>query len=316
MLNPQDLVDSVGEDQQKSEEERTEQARLKSIEDVKTGISERIVQATNAIVRDANQVKTVKVQNDLASPKDIKSVVSTLKQLGKDLKPESVEWGPVLESLSELSQKLDKLPTEYPEAADPVEDVSVKNLSDVKTYIQPLIDEIKKLELNPVFDPKIQVKPADVNVTTEKVDTKPLVTAIGKLQKGFEALAAKNQETDLSPLVTATIATTEAIQALRFPVANYVLPFKDENGEATQVSTVNGGVPIYRSYGIARIYDDTDPAYYGFEDVGGNWYVLREKDSDGTWKYARGAGGIATVWINNSDPTFQSLTYTDKGVVF
>jgi hypothetical protein len=70
------------------------------------------------------------------------------------------------------------------------------------------------------------------------------------------------------------------------------------------------------TYGIARINDSANPAYYGFEDDNGNWYVLRQNDTTQTWKYAVGTGGIETVWINNTDTTYTGLTYVDKGAAF
>lgn len=65
------------------------------------------------------------------------------------------------------------------------------------------------------------------------------------------------------------------------------------------------------TYGVARIDDDADPTYYGFEDNDSNWYILQEYDANQTWLYFAGAGGIATQWANRA-----SLAYADKGTIF
>lgn len=64
-------------------------------------------------------------------------------------------------------------------------------------------------------------------------------------------------------------------------------------------------------YRIARI-DDSTPAYYGYVNKDGGWFIMRE-EADGTYKYARGASGfLANGWgIRNT-----TLEYDDFDEVF
>ena len=64
-------------------------------------------------------------------------------------------------------------------------------------------------------------------------------------------------------------------------------------------------------YGIARIDDATDPAYYGFERADSNYYILKENDATGEWKYFAGTGGIGSNWADRA-----TYVYEDKGVIF
>lgn len=121
--------------------------------------------------------QNVRVLNDLASPDDIQKVVSGLDNLAVVLKPEANDDGPVIEAINSLREQLIKLPSEMPEV-ESVEEVTVKNLDSFKGYIKPLLDAINKLELSPTFDPKIEVKPADVKITTEKVDLSVIETLL------------------------------------------------------------------------------------------------------------------------------------------
>jgi hypothetical protein len=51
-------------------------------------------------------------------------------------------------------------------------------------------------------------------------------------------------------------------------------------------------------YKISEV-DDSTPAYYGFVDRTGNWYILQE-NSDGTYRYVKGASSFSTNWTNRT----------------
>lgn len=51
-------------------------------------------------------------------------------------------------------------------------------------------------------------------------------------------------------------------------------------------------------YKISEL-DDSSPAYYGFVDAGGAWYILKE-DSAGAYRYAKGSSSFSTNWTNRA----------------
>lgn len=51
-------------------------------------------------------------------------------------------------------------------------------------------------------------------------------------------------------------------------------------------------------YKISEV-DDSSPAYYGFLDSGGAWYILKE-NSDGTYRYIKGSSNFSTNWTNRA----------------
>lgn len=62
-------------------------------------------------------------------------------------------------------------------------------------------------------------------------------------------------------------------------------------------------------YKAADLDDDAEPNYYGFLEVGGGWYILKEESK--TYRYCKGSSGYATAWTNRAG---QSYDYLD--VVF
>lgn len=56
--------------------------------------------------------------------------------------------------------------------------------------------------------------------------------------------------------------------------------------------------------------DDSSPAYYGFTDKTGAWYIMKE-DSSGNYRYVKGASSFSTNWTNRA-----SLTYDYFDAVF
>lgn len=80
----------------------------------------------------------------------------------------------------------------------------------------------------------------------------------------------------------------------------------DGEGNTTSAS-------ILGKYAISNIDADASPNYYGFEEVGGAWYILKETVSAGadTYLYASGSSDLATNWSNRA-----SLTYDIFSAVF
>lgn len=271
----------------------------------------------------------VNVQNNLATPEDIAKVVTALQDLSVALKPESIELQPLIEKLEALGSKLDSLPSKLPKVPKPNDTVKVSNIGELKSEFKQITDAVKALEFNPVFDPKIEVKPADVTVSATEVDLKPLLKAVEALQKEFKALNSKEYQTDLEPLIEASRATTAAIQGLRFPVPNYVIPFKDSSGKGTQVQlqsdasvpvTIIGGSSssgkATDAYGIQAISDDGTYKYFFFEDDSANYYVMRKHKTNNTFSYTKGTGGYASVYVSSTAGPSGTPTWADRGATF
>lgn len=75
-------------------------------------------------------------------------------------------------------------------------------------------------------------------------------------------------------------------------------------GKRTQ-QTVDVSNPI-SGYHVANKDDDGTPNYYGFVNVKGEWYILKETVLAGndTYRYVKGANNFATNWTNRAALTY------------
>ncbi len=63
------------------------------------------------------------------------------------------------------------------------------------------------------------------------------------------------------------------------------------------------------AYGVTEI-DDSTPAYYGFVNKEGAWYITKE-NNDGSYRYNKGTGNFSGNWSSRA-----SLTYDYFDVTF
>lgn len=123
--------------------------------------------------RDGHEPK-VEVKNFPKSMKtpDVESVVKAINKMSKDVAPKNIDFSPLQKSIATLSEQIAKLPTEYPEAPEAVETVSVDNLSELKPQLEAITAILEKLKL----DPKIDVK-------VPKTDMSGIESAIASLKE-------------------------------------------------------------------------------------------------------------------------------------
>jgi len=56
-------------------------------------------------------------------------------------------------------------------------------------------------------------------------------------------------------------------------------------------------------YKISEIDDASSPAYYGFIDKTGAWFIMKE-DSSGAYRYVKGDSGFSSNWTNRANLSF------------
>lgn len=83
----------------------------------------------------------------------------------------------------------------------------------------------------------------------------------------------------------------------------YVNVKVNPSGAMVTATTIDNGDPTVM-YKISDLDSASDPKYYGFLDPSGNWYIMKESTSAGTYRYVSGTSSYSTNWTNRA-----SLTY-------
>lgn len=249
-----------------------------------------------------NQLKSV-------STPDIDKVVDALNKLDSNTTKNKLDLSPLQECLEAIEEKLDKLPTEYPEMPEGVEEVTVKNQIDLK----PLEKAIKALKL----DPTIEYKAGDVKV--DAPDLKPLQDSLLDVVKTLKA--QEFPKTDLSNVEKKLDESNKHLKKLvEKPVGGgggggNGTPYMDANGHlANVVLTPDGKIPVEAAADIAvRIDDYTAPGtvYIGKAAIGSlvseaKWQISKLDTSSGLIKtWADSDALFNNIWDDRD-----SLTYS------
>lgn len=168
--------------------------------------------------------------------------------------------------LVEVTKNLGSLLKEIGKASSSFDSSALKDIPKIQQKIVDALQNIpdviseasKSDELIPYLEnivTAIQSKdtsPPKVNVTTPSLDLSPISDAISELSRNLKQEKKVTKATDFTPIQDAVKSVEKAIRSLSFPVANYVLPFKDVNGRAVQVQLdSSGNVPTASTGGAS-----------------------------------------------------------------
>lgn len=302
--------------QEYREQQLEEAKQAKLLETIKqTGTTTaNSISRTLIAVDGASKTRTVKVdvQNNLATTSDIKALTRATMALGSMLKPKEIE--PLINGLKDLSDAMAKLPSQMPkmpeiELPEQKEDVRVTNLSELDKGFQSVVTAVGAIPKQLDVKPTIEVKPTDVVINEKEVDLKPLLKAIASLEKTVKSQPIP--QNDMKPVVEAVKKVTTSINSLSFPVPNYVLPYKNEDGNATQVQLRDGAIPTTDVALATRLDDSATPILYigkapvGSAESAAVWQIAKLDTSSGLIKTWAGTAGFTQIWDDRT-----SLTYS------
>lgn len=131
-----------------------------------------------------------------------------------------------------------------------IQNIKIENDSNLEESLAQLARAFASIDFRPVIKvapTKVDVKQPEINI-----DLKPVIDAINKLEKSEVNI-------DVSGLSKEIGKVYKAVNDLKFPVANYILPFKDINGRAAQVQLdSSGNLPVAASISTAGLATDTN----------------------------------------------------------
>jgi hypothetical protein len=233
-----------------------------------------------------NTASTLKsVTKDIAKSSDIDEVIKQLKesqlasylsagQKSQIIMADSTDLGEAVlslgdkldalaESLKEEKTDAQLIDTVRSELAKVVEALNKDTDTEIINAIQDLKSSFSGIEVNPV----VNVPEPVINVDIPKIDFSKLSTDIKAVTAAVKAI--KQPNFNIENLLTATNKVSEAVNGLSFPVPNYVLPFRDSDGAATQTDMVPLGTQLV----AANKALVTNAVIHGLTTGGGGGYV-------------------------------------------
>lgn len=251
--------------------------------------------------------KSISISNlpDSILTPDIDKVVAELKLVRGDIS----KIDPIDKTTHQLLQNLitaiDSLPEPkevvIPEVKIPEypDNIKVNNLDEIKLDTSKVEKAIKGIKL--VSKPTINAK-TDIN---------ELIPHLNALQGAIESIQVKVPENDNKPVLRALTGVKDAINSLTFPTSNYIFPFKDASGSATQVQLdSNGKLPVSATISTTGIATETTLAKTVSFDENDDLTVSIV--TAGTVKTITETDGVRTrtTVIDKTDPNSIPITVT------
>ena len=291
-----------------------DQARHEQTVSTLTSIDTTIVEVMQRLVSylDGKITKTEVInQIESVSTPDVAKVVEAISELGIITESNRIDLEPLKLALLSLGEKLDQLPKTFPETKE----VSVSNF--------PEFPEQKEIDLSPIIKAieKIKIVAEAPNINVDAPDLSSLDKGLANVVKSINSIKFPTiPKTDLTKVEKKLDTSNKLLKEIvekpvggggsgsSWPAINsdgITQPLNvDQSGNLLTKSTISGGDPFIK-YKIADTDDASATKYYGFTDVNGNWYILRESSS--TYRYSTGTTNYATNWTNRASLTYNYL---------
>lgn len=331
-----DYLDSVSDKRKDLQEQRQKEFLHKQSLSQSKENTKKIVDAINDEAKSVRKVKLA-AESDLASKDDIDAVIQQLKEnqlaqlMGNSRtgKPSVIlaNGTDVEDIMAPLASKIDEalktlaannkdekvakaLDKSFKDFAKAMSLYMVRGADESRKTSQDIQDAISSLDLRPV----VNVPAPKVNVQANpEIDLSPLESKLDDLKSAIQSIPSPNLDT--TDLMIAVDSVRGAIENMRFPVPNYVLPYKDINGAATQVElNPDGSLPV--SIGT----DGSIPAIdlFGSAITGSRYnqveidYSTADPDAITDITVTKSNGGDATT--ANGQAVFSTSTATNGGI--
>ncbi len=258
MTDFNELVGSLDEQKKMQNDQLEKKAQLDTVAQAGDKVVAAVDKNTQNTAQGLKSIggKVEVTNHDLAKSSDLQGVTDAINKMNMTAFITNDGLPKLAQGLSDFTDKIKELSSQYQDqgftqlskqlgaAVDALNKVSGK-LADTKIKVdvplQKTIDGLKK-SINAIdFNPTVNVTAPETKVVTTPVDLSPVVTALKNVEQAVKDSETPETEVDLSLVTSGLVDVQKAIQALRFPVSNYVLPFKNQAGKATQVQLDSAG---------------------------------------------------------------------------
>lgn len=260
-MNINDITNSLDEQNQQQQQQQDKQGQLDAVSEGADKISKTIQDTAKQTQKVDGSVKVT--NPDLAKSQDVAGVVESINKLNLTTFMQNDGLPKLAQNLSDLSAKTEalqeKMETEglkrmsdqlgvVVSKLDGVAKILSKTEVSVDTKLQKTIDNLSNSIGAIDFNPSVNVSAPQTKVVTTPVDLSSLLKALGSVETAIKETEAPDTQVDLGPVTSGLSEVVRTIGSLKFPSANYVLPFKDQTGKAIQVKlNDDGSLPITAS---------------------------------------------------------------------
>ena len=96
----------------------------------------------------------------------------------------------------------------------------------------------------------------------------------------------------------------------------YRLKVNSDGSIAVTGSFSSSPPKVTDAYGIQAISDDGTYKYFFFEADNADYYILRKTIATSVFKYTKGTGGYAAVYVDSTHGPSGTPTWADRGATF
>ena len=199
-----------------------------------------------------------------------------------------------------------------------------KKAPEAPDYAKPVVEAVAKLEkaLAAIeVKPSVTVSTPDVRVPA--VDISPITKILKEeMPKAFEkaiGLMPKVEipETDNSELLAAWEGISEQLVSIENATRMKPLPGSMTISNLDEVtSAIQTASKATDRYAYSAKSETATYKYYFFEDKDGNWYILRKTLATEVVRYAKGTGGIDSVFDSSTTDPSGSVTFASYATTF
>lgn len=263
-MTPEDFQKEVDKTHAEKQAKKTDSDKQESVDLAKNQVIDAMVQSTKANMKHReNTTSKVDVQNPIAEREDIAQAVSAINNLavlmlsqgqqkpsvnmidGTDLGQRFADLGKTLTDLltevkndTKQDDSMQSVIKQLDAQLNQLKNLQVAPDPDVKKSLANVEKALNSIDLKPV----VNVPSPKVTVQGKDIDLSPVVSLLNNINDTLEKLPKDNDETEI---ISGLDAIQSSINNLTFPVPNYVLPFVDSTGKATQVKLdASGNLPV------------------------------------------------------------------------
>ena len=263
-----------------------------------------------------NQLKSI------ATP-DIDKVVKAVEKMHKDMQSKEIDWSPVRPWFEKVIEHLEAIPKEHPEAPEQ-QKVDLTRTNQLLESFGAALSSMKLV----VPAPEVKVNVPKSQIIVEKVDLTEIKKPLASILEAFQNFEVPPmQVTDMSEVQELLAKSNELLEKIvKKPVGGGgggggMVSFKDSAGFSVQV-TINddGSIPTASKatdrYAYSAKSETATYKYFFFEDKDGNWYILRKELATEIVRYAKGTGGIDSVFDSSTTDPSGSVTFASYATTF